>query len=191
MEATAAGGTGGSGAFAGSVPAGCAERSYRGRDRLLNGLLRLLLVDACNFKGRAIERQVGQFLMGQQVFDLLPGREFGVHGVVEVSDELVHVDGGRGHAQRQGVGGNGRDAMVGGERDPCIRQAAGNVLVQPGEEAVELLIEGVHHLPRLGRVWSIMVPDQVVRGKAEDEHVGDRMLPSCSPVMSARAKSSS
>ena len=87
-------------------------------------------------KGRTIERQVGQFLLRQQVFDFFAGGEFGVHRVIEVGYELACIDGGCGHAQRLRSGGNGRDAVVGRKGDPRIGQAAGDVLVEPGKEAV-------------------------------------------------------
>src|SRR6201999_3083992 len=88
-----------------------------------------------------------------------------------------HIDGGGGHPQGLSNGGDGGDAVVGRECNPDIRQTAGNVLVQPGEEAVELSVEAVHHLPRLRRVRSECVADQVVGGKAKRQHVGDCVAP--------------
>src|SRR5271168_4354936 len=154
---------------------GWRERSHRRGDSLLNGLLGFLLVNACDFKRRAIEREIGQFLLGQQVFHLFSGGEFGVHRVIEVGYELAYIDGGGGHTQRLGNGGDRRNAVVGRERDPDVRQTAGNILVQPGEERVQLSVEAVYHLARLGRVRSEFVAHQVVGGKAKGQHVGDRM----------------
>ena len=93
------GGSRGAAVLEGLTAAVGGERSHRCRDRLLNGLLRLLLVDAGDLKGGTIERQVGQFLLRQQVLDFFAGRELGVHRVVEVGDELVYIDGGGGDAQ--------------------------------------------------------------------------------------------
>src|SRR5260370_19148585 len=86
---------------------GWRQRSHRRGDGLLDGLLGFLLVNACDFKRRTIEREVGQLLLGQQVFHFFSGGEFGVHRVIEVGYELAYIDGGGGHAQRLRSGGGG------------------------------------------------------------------------------------
>jgi len=48
--------------------------------------------------------------------------------------KLVHIDGGGGMPNACAAAGTGATPVVGREGNPDVRQTAGNVLVQPGEE---------------------------------------------------------
>ena len=160
---------------AGSGGAGV-ERGDGGGQELLDGGFGFGFVDAGLHELRWVEGKVGQFLVREDVVDLLAGRELHIDGVVEGFGELIEVPGAGVEAVLRGGGGNGRDAVVGRERDPDIAEAAGDVLVEPVEEGVELGVEGVDHLVLVGGVGPELVADDVVGGEADGEQVGDVAL---------------
>ena len=63
--------------------------------------------------------------------------------------------------------------MVAGEADPDVAHAAIDVLVEPGEEAVEIDVDGVDHGALLGGVRPDCMTKDVGRGNADGEDIGD------------------
>src|SRR5215813_6217381 len=66
--------------------------------------------------------------------------------------------------------------MVCGDGDPDVPKTAFNILVEPGEEAVEIGIEGIDDQPLLVGVWSNTMAEDVRAGDAECQHIGHVML---------------
>ncbi len=73
----------------------------------------------------------------------------------------------------RGDGGDGCDAVVAGEGDPDVGHAAVDVLVEPGEEVVQVDVDGVDHGALLGCVGADLVAEDVGGGDADGEDVGD------------------
>ena len=147
-----------------------------GGEELLDGGFGFGLVDAGFHEFGLVERDVGQFLVREDVIELFAGRELHIDGVVEGGGELFEIERGGVESVLGGGGGDGSDAVVGGEGDPDIAEAAGDVFVEPGEEGVELGVEGVDHLLLVGGVGAFGVAHDVVGGEADGEQVSDVAL---------------
>src|SRR5581483_3078509 len=97
--------------------------------------------------------------MGKDVVELLAWRELHVDGVIEGFAELIEVPGAGVEAILRRRCGNGRNAVICSEGDPYIPESSGNVLVEPGEEGVELGVERVDHLVFIVGVRPKLVAD--------------------------------
>src|ERR1700728_1718742 len=82
--------------------------------------------------------------VGEDVFEVLAGGVSGVEAGVERGVDLVHVEDGGGHAGGGGGVDGGADAVIAGQRDPDIVHAAVDVFIEPGEEGVEVDVDGVY-----------------------------------------------
>ena len=145
---------------------------YRCWEEFGGGIFGVFLGDLEGVEGAVVELDVGH-LAAEDELEVLAGGEALVEGGVEGSGPLGDVDVGGGDAHLRGYGGDGRDAVVGGEGDPDVGHAAVYILVEPGEEVVHVDVDGVDHGALLGCVGADLVAEDVGGGDADGEDVGD------------------